>query len=452
MAVNYTNLFEDIGKLVKLGNQLHNLATGSGSPVPDLSTLYGEIETVWTGNSNQDKLQEISEGIDSLRDNIVSDFVGFVEEQVERRLTDQTTVVRELGLGSRSGVTDVLRELYRDMVDNSQSVAASVVTVGSPAADAGNGGDGSLVVDKLLDGVSVPGSGLLDNREHSGIDSQLAVTSETLTVECVNDQQSGGLVEGSEQFRVTGRAIEGNRFVWDNESSDTDLTFSTLNASSIVSNRDFEDWASNVPSSWTIDSGSAGFQVFRETTTVFRGSGSLQMAGDALTAIQLSQPITRTLLQSRKKYMLAVMIQTNGVTAGDLTIQFESPSGGYTAAGTEKITMNAAALAAATSWSLQTFCWVTPDVIPDDLELVIKTTAALDGDVFVDSLAFSPVVWAGGVSLSVLAGAAQFVKGDRFTVTVSNDNAGVFQTWFRRQFGFQLPTSGTPSQADSLAT
>jgi hypothetical protein len=61
-------------------------------------------------------------------------------------------------------------------------------------------------------------------------------------------------------------------------------------------------------------------------------------------------------------------------------------------------------------------------------------------------------VYHGGVAAAVVPGSSRFAAGDRFTFTVSNDAAGVFQEAFRKNYGVQLPSSGAPTIADALAT
>ena len=90
--------------------------------------------------------------------------------------------------------------------------------------------------------------------------------------------------------------------------------------------------------------------------------------------------------------------------------------------------------------------------ILSDWELVVEVTGTLSNHaIYIDSIYLVDALWAGGVSYGILPGSTQFLKGDRFTVPLSNDNAGVFQTYMRKGPQVQLRSSATPSIDDELA-
>ena len=187
-----------------------------------------------------------------------------------------------------------------------------------------------------------------------------------------------------------------------------------------------------------------------------RGTGWLRLRGTTNhTTIKISQDVTPTLINNLRRYCLAVWLRkTGGIGSGDLTIQFEGT--GYTASSAEKIYLNTAALDALslTTYSLH-HCYINiPRNIPTDFELVVKSEGTLDigVDVFIDSIAFGPVTYHGGIHAVVIAGVDDWLKGDYYTFTVANNDAGVFQTYFRKNYQFQLPSSGSPTILDSLAT
>ena len=460
MAVNYTNLFTDIGCFIKAINQFRDVATGANSPVPDLPDLLDNCETVLDSTDAHDVLSGVPELFDGFKDSAVS-WIGQLNNKVTQRITDRVKILEELnGIGQDTSLQNVLMQLYRDMVDSSESINASSVTLGSVTADGGNAGNGTVLLDKVLDRVSPPGPGMSANPEYKGVNSELAATSDGMSVTCVRDEDSDGTPSGEEVFLWQGQPAARSAFDWKTEGSGLSLEVPTLNSYALVDNKDFEAWDTNVPESWTIDSGTAGTHIIEETSAadVFRGSSALKFTGDGSTGtLKISQDVLQGAFVPGKRYLLACYVKGNAsVAAGTLTIQFESASGGYTAASSEKIEMNAAALAAQTSYGIESFYITMPDQIPDDFELVIKVTGTLTNavSVRVDSLAVGPVVWGNGVNIAVVAGSTAFVRNDRLTFTISNNDAGVFQTYFRKQYGVQMPsdTGGTETQADSLAT
>jgi len=115
--------------------------------------------------------------------------------------------------------------------------------------------------------------------------------------------------------------------------------------------------------------------------------------------------------------------------------------------------------AVGSSWYWWTGFFQTPAVLPANVYLQIKCTTAIDaaGILDIDSanmIAIEPV-YPGGPVLFATVGDVNWDATDRRKVTVSNNYAGQLHAWFDRVFnlrsqGLQLPTSGTPTQAEAL--
>jgi hypothetical protein len=416
--------------------------------------LYDEIETVMQGNGSQEMLDGILALFDGFRDDMTA-MATSLESRVQSMLLDPQTVLDELdGVGTASSLAAVLPELMRDMNTNSETVLANTVTISSTSADAGNTGDGTVLTDKELDGVSAPGNGLAAVWWYKGLDSELAPESDTITLTCSQDNPTDGTGSGQEVFSLVTRNTEQtNRLDWHPEGAKESKTVYTAESGVLVSNGTMESFSGNIPVGWTLDNGTSGTHVFAESSTVYRGSTALRFSGDGSQAlIGLSQDVSPASLVPRKKYLVAAYIAGEASTvAGTLTISFAGT--GYTAASSEKIEMDETALSAQTSYGLEYF-WITmPDTIPSDWELKMEVSGTLTNakNVYVDSVMMIEATWAAGVALVVVPGATDFIRGDRFTVPVANDNAGYFQTFFRRAFGYQLPSASSPSIDDSLA-
>lgn len=137
------------------------------------------------------------------------------------------------------------------------------------------------------------------------------------------------------------------------------------------------------------------------------------------------------------------------VTAGTLTIQFEGT--GYSASSGEKISSTVSSLGA--SYQLHHFFVTMPALIPSDFRLVIRWdggTPSTGEKVYVDDIGLGAVNYGGGIGIVAVRNGSPFVRDDRYELTVTNTE-GVFQAFFRRVFGVQLPSSGSPSIADALA-
>lgn len=469
MAINYTDLFEDVGEYVEAINELYTFAATT------LVARETEIEAQLMANTRQDLIGGIIAGYDSVCQSVVS-LIQTICTEAENRLSHESTVLVFLpGVSAESRFTDVWKLVYRDMLQTATPVTvdASVVTLGASAANASNAGNAVLFRDKVLDGYENPASGFPSNRyyaydlanacwpgenpSYAGTSSELCATSETLTLECITDASNGS--EDSEQFQISGGFVERMPYDYKYLGSGVGSTLSVVNGESLLVGGEFEDWTSDgetvpsySPDDWDVDSGTIVDNIRRGSTS-YRGTYCLQLKGKTGAAtIKISQDMTS--LTPLKRYFVGCWVKGEASTlAGTLTLQMEGT--GYTAGANEKIALGFAALSAMTSFAAQGFWFTAPPIIPDDFELVIKTTGTLTNlkSVYVDGLVLANPTWHGGLALAMLAGDTPSIIGDRYTVSVANDGAGAFQEFFRRWFRIQLPsaTSGE-TVADTLAT
>lgn len=440
MAFDYTTLFTDLGKIIKY---INSYQTFTGTTLP---TDRDAIATELAG------FLKVTSQLQSLYDGQQNSLVSLRQRLgglISLRLQDQTTVIDALSLLS-SDVTGIMRALYRQMGLDSQTIKRSTVTVGSPSYAAANAGNGKVYASKVLDGVTAPGAGMPANILYNGVDSELTVPTETITLICTADSEMDGRQDGAESWSFGGGQSY-PKLGWQTEGSGQGPGLTTFNQSSLIANKDFESWSSNTPGSWTISAGSG--QVTKESTTIYRGTYALKFAGNASALLTMTQAVNPSRLTARKRYLLSIAVKASSVpAAGNLVVKFTGT--GYTAASSEKIDIVAGSLP--TSWTLYQ-CWINlPTVLPSDWALSITVTGPLSNTVnlFLDSISFAPAVYHGGVCLGVVAGSTAWLRGDRVTFTLANDGAGVFQTFFRRWFGMQLPSvgGGTHTIADTLAT
>ena len=195
---------------------------------------------------------------------------------------------------------------------------------------------------------------------------------------------------------------------------------------------------------------------------VYRGTKSLVFIGNGTATLQISQAIAETNLEPYRRYCVLAQVGKSGmaaIAAGTLTIQFEGT--GYTPTASEKIELNAAALAALggtnidhDSYTIQSFYINMPADIPSDLKLVVKVTGTLttDARVLIDNMAFGPVTYFAGSHVVLSSGPDKWLVGDKISWTVANNDAGVIQSFFRKAYGLQLPSHASPTIADALAT
>lgn len=459
MAIDYNGandgLFRHLGKIVKHYNLL---ATDAANLGVDQLDIADAIALMTIGDP-----EKIIDGFDATVEgwqNSVISWRSALKDLADARLADLVTVVDEVGATSTDAAA-VIAKLIPQMIADSETVLKSTVTIGSVTAAGTNVGNGTVLATTILDAITSPGSGSIgtfpahpDYRDEL---SQLAVASETMRVECVVDSFNGSVSEGAEQFNWTGRVADVAHGIGNDGSGDIGSVTVLNGQTSIIANGGFENWTGSAADSWTLVSGTWGTHLAEETTLaqVYKGDSALALTGDGSTAsIEISQAVTNAKVSGGRMMCVSCRIKgATGLAAGDLLIQFEGT--GYTAGSSEKISLDNTALAAIDSaYSLQHFFVIMPDVIPSDFALIIRYNGTPENakTIRIDDLAFNVVSYGGGVGIVIVRGSTPFVKGDRLTFPVTNDEDGVFQSFFRDAFGYQLPsaTSSSETIADSL--
>jgi len=95
--------------------------------------------------------------------------------------------------------------------------------------------------------------------------------------------------------------------------------------------------------------------------------------------------------------------------------------------------------------------------MPVYLRIRVHTAIDAGTSVYLDEMAVvqATELYVGGPYAALFAGATAAVTEDKWTLTVTNDRAGEFQTWYDRAFdmrskGLLLPSSGSTLIPDTL--
>lgn len=369
---------------------------------------------------------------------------------VTQILQDRDSVVVELGVQSADTPT-ILAALINQFAIDSESVKKTVVSIGSVTAAGSNAGNGTILLSKVLDGVTPPLLGAPPHLRYAGVDSELSVPSETMRFVCVRDSGRDGVAQGSEQFSWAG-AIKNGVLDWRSEGSGQGPTLSGADATSVLSNGTLENWASSLPSGWTAEAGSA--QISEETSTVYRGGSAAKFAGNGAAAtIGIAYTPGAGILKARRGYFLCCRMKCSAAAPAAGTFELKLAGTGYTPGAGESVSVAHGSLT--TSWTLQSCFLVTPATLPSDLRVVAQVSGTLTNavNVFVDDVFLIPAVYHGGVAAAVIPGATPPVAGDTFTAAVSK-TSGVWQDFFRRVYRVQLPSAGGGAEtvSDALAS
>lgn len=354
-------------------------------------------------------------------------------------------------------------ELIRQMKLQGETVMRCTCTAAATAL-ADTAGDGAIVL------TTVRGDG-------TGLENCVP---ETARVACVTDSYTLTATAGAEGMRWYGElaniggvwsyswpggsAVQSDFFVVDaNAGPTTD--------GNILSNSGFEAFTTtDTPDDWTIEVGTASTHVFEENTVVFAGDASLEILGSAV-LVCLTQtfaddggvvPLPLT------AYAVNLWVQVDSVpAAGVLTIDLYDPTAADVvadAAGTDNTFSIDLTALDADAWTNANGVFRLPKAVPAGLQIRIRLSTALSVGtrLYVDHLAMAPVSvpYDGGPGIAVFGGSVPFAAGDGWQTTITNDRGNqplnsTMQALFDRLFqmrvmGLQLPSSLTPSIADTL--
>ncbi len=437
MAVNLTTLFEDLGAIVKAINTLRDVAADGTST--SIEGLRDNLFTVLNGNSTDAAIPDIARTFDGVADNWVGSLER-ISDLATVRLLDRETILDELNV--TADINRVLPELIREMEAQSASIAESSVTAPNGTADSENIGTGLLYATTTLDG-SAPSPGFPANLRYAGLASELAVP-ETLTVTCQADSDADALPRGHEQFLIQGQTGFRSKWDWKNEGSGVSLLTETDNAHEVMTNRNMEVWTdAGELSGWDSVVGAPGTEFAQESDASYVHGGSSAMK--VMDACTFEQAIPPQILFPNRLYRISFWTKAAITSAATVTLSIICPSGIVTIpVGPTKTGLTAGAYALTTGLVLM------PANLADDL-IFRLSIASVTEDLWIDRVSFAPVRYAGGVGLSIIAGDVAFSREDRFTSDLTTPTVGVFQQFFRRMYGVQLPSDAVPTISDSLA-
>lgn len=442
-----------MGKLILLANQHQDALPAA---IEDLLTEYD--------GTTPPGLRDVAAPLPGLRERVIRTPAGWLGQVLGPMSRD--TLLRMVALDNRgAGVSlgEALRYVVRQMVADGDSVQSASVATVATEFDAGNVGDGVLVAS------AVNGDGLPEE----------LILPESLVVSCTASSYAGTATSGQERFRALGGEPAPDRLGYDWPSgSGCDVSLRVVSPDGpddVLTGGGFETFAAaNTPSNWTIDTGTAGTEVFEEGTTVYSGSKSVRIAG-AATNTTLSQTFgvstgTTDVMESLTPYAFSMRYRLSGVpAAGVLRVQLTDLAGTVIAdaAGTNNELSVTLSAASAGAWlSLSGVFRIPNGLTTGTYKIRVRLTTALSAgtNLYLDHLCLAKMVrlYAGGPYVRAMGGATPFAVGDGWTLAVTNDRGGAslnatFHALFDRLFdlrglGIRLPTDGTPTIADTLIT
>lgn len=422
MAINYTLLFSQLGKLASHMKVWDTLQTTLATTNPqDIAQLFIGYRYDLVAN------------VQTQFDSRVSTVQGWTT--AHKTLADSILSALQSELVVPNGnMETILPALAAQMKKDEETVLLNTVTVSAVASATTNIGNGTLVVSK----ANIAG------------DDDQRIIAESVSVLCVGDRISGGAA-GYETFTIAG--LPANAAASYKTRGNGSLTAFGVHYSNRLTNGSFDSFSSNTPASWTISAGAAGTNVLENTTLVHPASGgsALRLVAGAATRVTLSQ--TPTSLNPDNVYCLGAWLRKAGTVAAGGTLNVYIGGTGMTPVPI----FNADPATLTTSYALVNAFVRFPNGVPFDVKVYIDWTVGTGGaaaEILIDDLAMPTCVSFGHVYYAMFRGSTDFIKGDKFTLTTTNDYVGAFQTFFGRFYNTMLPSAAAESNTidDALAT
>ncbi len=447
MALNVTTFFTVIGKYVKTVNVFDGLLS-------TVATGQTDIENILESNSLTRLFANIPGMFTGFQNNIVN-WISSTNGLVTGVINDRD-FVREGIPVQGDDLNSILLALIKYMNEQGtpDTVDQSTITIGAVADNITlTAAIGELLINAQLDGITPPIAGGIATKEYKGLTSELAVTTETIYCECISKP-----ADGSETWKLYSTAAKTGGYEIQGESPGDGPSFSTANTSSggiSVANGDFETFTTtNVPDGWTIVQGSAttDFSKNNATDFIFRGSSSLKI--EDTNDVELKQQIHNVVHD--KLYMASVQVGRLDTDPGTMEVTISvTNSDGTVVYGTNTDVIASPSdgdefVPVYVHWYLDSQ-YDNQDVY---IRILIDTFVSIPVNCYLDEVLISVPVYHNGVNFSILRGALiEFEVGDRFSSLITNDDAGTFQTYFRKVYGVQLPSASGAGEtvADSLA-
>jgi len=409
-----------IGKACKIFEEMRLFGHVSS---PNLLQMEGDLVAAAEG----DYSPELLAAWQSVR----TGYAGLIDQAV----TVLTPLLRTYGQFMGIPDTDpqaILTRLFERFTDESLTVETRAFTFGSPAADGGNTGTGTV-------------NRLTTDANGQDIENQ---TADGKTCECISDEHSGAseheelfLIRGETELRdriqIAGSGLQG-----------TLKAFSARDSQKLIQNPSFDHIDGSVGSltsipGWTPTSALSNFDL---NTAYYRnpfGSSvtpySLKIVGND-TLSQNFNVRRLTFNPNIPVYLQIAYDSQTGSCDGGLTLHL----GGVTA-------QVADLSAAGAGWNilriaLDEDCWFE-NWNQEDPTIGIQLSGQSTGYVLIDDIVFYPMANFDGAWYSIVGSGTPFLRGDKFTWE-DTETGAIIQRWLMRAYRRYLPHDASPTWAD----
>lgn len=242
----------------------------------------------------------------------------------------------------------------------------------------------------------------------------------------------------------------------------TALTLIDPAADSSASDPDFSSWSTSAPYTptyWEMAAGTAGVTVSRATDGLFDNTGyCVKFTGDGATTLRLRQDVS-ALTPGVYAVHVALNAATDTVDTGTITVALRQDDG--TLIGSAAISQAFSTLVDDTWTPLGGAVYVPRQIPAGGCYLEIRWLGGSGDELLIDCLSMTPMtrLYTAGLCLTGFQGVTDMtLDTDQWTVTTALSSGtmtgklakGIDRLCGIAGLGVRLPTSGSPTQADSL--
>ena len=448
MAINITDLFDKIGKLL-------NIVTVANTHMgTTIVSDFDEMMDNYEASSDRDLIQNALDyqnsyqtGSDALAGNMSSIMEDTIIEIVN---DDDAQPDRTLD--------QALVELKEQMVSQAETLVASNVSYSSTAAGINNG-NGTLVTS-----VKHPRGWINEN-----------LFDEDIIITVTSDSVSDGTYAGNESFTAEGEyeLVSPLNFDYPDQGSAGNITFSAICASgadnsygNTLTNSDFVSYnPANDPTFWDLNTGAAGTDFLMSTGTVLIGTACLELVGDGATLHDFSQNFgdaadgTSGDLAPLSQYSCALWFIADDIPAtGVLRVSLdEDDTISQDYSGTQNYFDIDLTGAATGAWTVATGVFRTPRVKPIDswvMSLACVTAIETGKSIYIDNLGVGAMaqIYDNGPWMSVHSSSTRWIREDFLTLTPTNDHEGTVYYLMDQALDLRGLDRNLPTAATGVAT
>lgn len=458
MALNYTDFFTVVGKYIKSLNTLFGFLT-------QITTGLSDIETVLEANTLNRLTVQLHPTFEQMKRDVegwTNDIIGELRSIV---ITDRD-FVRDSLILQNTDFNSIIQEIINDMINQSETVERSVGIAFGESFENGDtffiivGDETSAATANKLDAVTPPGSGFPASRHYADLITQLysANVDYDLQVECVSTEG-----DGTEQMQIIPFHPETPAFRDQVESpGSSDIFPSAVNETIFGSEGLFNDFVSNSPIGWTMGGGVeltdwAKYNVsFREDFALVIKSANVTLTKSLLGLTPGRGYFSNLMIANPDIILSGDHVNTgNGEVGVTTTLSGQKKDGTIW---TSTITVTKFTGGVSFEWLPARHLFIPPlNIIPETITITFEIDPDTNDWTIIDEAVLVPARYWDSMAYMATRGKLEdaLIVGEKLSSRQQpfNNNVGVFQSFFRKAFKFQLPTatSGSETIADSLA-